>query len=77
MNEIEVTVNIVPTEGTQTSRRVKVQKTGVTTSQILAAAGVDPDRKDLKLNGKPIGLDDHIEGGAQLTLTVTERPRGS
>lgn len=74
-NAMEVTVQVVPTQGSAGSRTVKVDKTGATLGQVLKTAGVDHHRKDMKVDGKPAGLETHVGPGAR--ITVAERPRGS
>ena len=74
-NRMEVTLQIAPAQGRAATRTVAVERSGATVREVLQTAGVEHDRKNLKVNGKPAGLETHVPAGA--TVTVAERPRGS
>lgn len=81
---IAVHVTIDPTSGDPSNQEVEVAMTGATLGDVLKAAGIKPDKKDLFLNGKPATLETHVTDGQKVTaqspkpeVRVAERPRGS
>lgn len=76
---IEVEVEIVPVQGKPVQKRVSVAKTGASLRDVLAAAGISPEKKDFLVSGKPATLDTHVTGKDIVTgkVQVSERPRGS
>ncbi|OGN10138.1 MAG: hypothetical protein A3J46_00535 [Candidatus Yanofskybacteria bacterium RIFCSPHIGHO2_02_FULL_41_11] len=74
-DEMEVTVQVRPTQGHAASKKVKVNKTGASLGQVLDEAGIDHKRKDLKVDGQPANQNTHVGPGAK--ITVSERARGS
>ncbi len=53
-------IEVVPTEGKSNTVSTEVKVSGASIREVLAAAGVSGDKRDLKVNGKPATLDTHI-----------------
>ncbi len=83
---ISVTVTFVPTGGKPTEKKVDVATSGATLREVLQAAGVSPEKKDLYVDGQPATLDTHVVDGQSVSadskqrspeVRVAERPAGS
>ena len=82
--KLKVSITVVPTQGRTTTKTVEVKQTGAKLGDVLKAAGISADNKDVLLNGKPASLDAYVEQGDQVDarmreakVEVSERPRGS
>lgn len=81
---ISVSLTVDPTSGNPDTKEVTVPMSGATLREVLKAAGIKTEGKDLFLNDKPAGLDDHVTDGQKVNarskqpeVRVAERPRGS
>ncbi len=81
---LKVSITVVPTQGRTTTKTVEVKKTGAKLGEVLKAAGISAENKDILLNGQPASLDVCVEQGDQVDararqakVEVAERPRGS
>lgn len=80
--KIEVTVEMVSTEGKSTQTTIKIGKTGTSLKSVLEEAEISADKKDLFVNGEPATLDTHVSDKDAITakavkVKVSERPQGS
>jgi hypothetical protein len=71
----QVTVTVVPTQGSSTTKSASLAKKGATLGDTLKAQGIATDRKDFAVNGKPASLGTKLAPGDQ--VQVSERPQGS
>jgi len=78
---LTVTVEMVPTSGTATTKTVTLEKSGASLGEVLAEAKVSAKNKDLLVNGKPATVDTHVTAGdkvgVKVNVQVSERPAGS
>ena len=80
MAKLKVEIEIVPNGGKSQTKTVSVEKTGASIRSVLAAAGVDAGKNDIRVGGKPVtDLDQHLAAGDgdKARMVVTERPQGS
>ena len=71
---IQVSVDVIPIKGKVQSKTVTVSAS-TTVEEVLAAAGIDSEHKDITVDGRPATVSTRVtEGGA---VRVTERPQGS
>ena len=85
--KLKIEITVVPTQGTSTHKTVEVAPKGAKLGDVLKAAGVSAENKDLLLNGKPatadtfVGQNDKVEARGQSAgkakVQVAERPQGS
>lgn len=79
---LAVQVEVVPVSGAKTTKTVKVAASGATVAEVLNAAGVSAEKKDLLVNGKPATLDTYVTQkdsveAKEVKVQVSERPAGS
>jgi len=78
-DKLKVKIMVVPTQGKSTTQTVELKKSGASLKEVLKAAGVSADNKDLLVNGQPATLDTHVgaKDKVEVKVQVSERPRGS
>ena len=84
--KITVTVTVVPTSGRPVKKTVDVEASGASLREVLMAADVSPEKRDLYIDGEPATLDTHVVTGQGVStrkkapppeVRVAERPAGS
>lgn len=78
-DKLKVKVTVVPTQGKSTTATVELKKSGASLKEVLKAAKVSAENKDLMVNGEPATLDTHVTASDKVSIQVrvSERPQGS
>ena len=76
MGKLKMVVEVRPLSGKSTNKTVKVEATGVSVTDLLKAAKVDPTKKGVLVNGQPVA-DLSILVAADAKVCVQERAQGS
>lgn len=76
---LKVNIQIAPLKGRAQNKTVTVPASA-TAEEVCVAAGVDPDRKDITVDGKPATLSTRVTEDSKVRVVemkVAERPQGS
>ncbi len=76
MSLIHVLLRIIPTAGWASEKKVEVETTGASLSQVLAKASISAQKMNMSVNGEPVTDMKRLVAEGD-TVTLTERAAGS